>query len=107
MAITLLVCEVKAASTEPWLVADVDFQGSFRAPPPGQPVDKPYNDKELKLGEKVTDINDPVARHNFRVVVIKPEQVEQLDLHDPTTARRQVYTFDGSSGEWQHQECWP
>lgn len=70
-------------------------------------MDQPYDDKELKLGEKVTELEDPVARKNFRVVVIKPEQVEQLDLSDPATARRQVYTFDQSSGKWQHQECWP
>ncbi|TKA67569.1 hypothetical protein B0A49_03072 [Cryomyces minteri] len=83
------------------------LRGSFRAPPPGQPTSEPYNDKELQLGSKVEDLNDPVARRNFRVMVIKPEQVEKLDLSDPVKARRQKYTFVDSSAEWKHEECWP
>ncbi|KAK4988586.1 hypothetical protein LTR66_007272 [Elasticomyces elasticus] len=83
------------------------LRGSFRAPPPGQPVSEPYDDKNLKLGAKVEDLNDPVARKNFRVVVIKPEEVEQLDISDPTTARRQVYTYDEATAEWKHKETWP
>ncbi|KAK8219341.1 hypothetical protein M8818_001075 [Zalaria obscura] len=83
------------------------LRGSFRAPPPGQRTDKPYDDKNLKLGTKVEDLNDPVARKNFRVVVIKPEEVEQLDLNDPATARRQHYTFVDSTGKWEHEELWP
>ncbi|KAK0936431.1 hypothetical protein LTR29_011998 [Friedmanniomyces endolithicus] len=83
------------------------MRGSFRAPPPGQPVDQPYDDKNLKLGEKVTTLDDPVARENFRVVVIKPEMVESTDLSDPTKSRRQQYRYDGSSGQWSHVETWP
>ncbi|KAL2349754.1 pyridoxamine 5'-phosphate oxidase-domain-containing protein [Cryomyces antarcticus] len=83
------------------------LRGSFRAPPPGQPTSEPYDDKELQLGSKVEDLNDPVARKNFRVMVIKPEQVEKLDLSDPVKARRQKYTFVDSSAEWKHEECWP
>jgi len=70
-------------------------------------VDKPFDDKNLKLGEKVTTLDDPVARENFRVVVIKPEEVESLDLSDPEKARRQVYKYDQSSGKWSHEETWP
>lgn len=51
------------------------------------------------------DLNDPVARKNFRVIVIKPEEVEQLDLSDPAKARRQQYTY--VDGEWKHEELWP
>ncbi|KAK5121470.1 hypothetical protein LTR85_005303 [Meristemomyces frigidus] len=83
------------------------MRGSFKAPPPGQPVDKPYDDKNLKLGEKITGLDDEIARGNFRVVVIKPEEVESLDLSDPVKARRQIYTFDQSSGSWSHRETWP
>ncbi|TKA69498.1 hypothetical protein B0A55_07990 [Friedmanniomyces simplex] len=83
------------------------IRGSFRAPPPGQPVDQPYDDRNLKLGEKVNTLDDPVARQNFRVVVIKPEMVESTDLSDPTKARRQQYRYDGSSGQWSHVETWP
>ena len=53
------------------------------------------------------DINDPVARKNFRVIVIKPEEVESTDLSDPETSRRQRYTFDSKTGEWSHDELWP
>lgn len=80
--------------------------GSFANPPPGQPVNEPY-DKNLRLGEKVEDLEDPTARKNFRVVVIKPEEVESVDLSDPKTARRQVYKFDSETGSWSHEECWP
>jgi pyridoxamine 5'-phosphate oxidase len=59
------------------------------------------------VGTKVEDLEDPVARANFRVVIIKPESMESVDLSDPTKARRQVYKFDESSGQWAHTECWP
>lgn len=81
--------------------------GTFAGPPPGQSVDKPYDDKNLKLGEKVEDLDDPIARENFRVVVIKPEEVESVDLSDPKKARRQVYKFDEKTQEWSHEETWP
>jgi hypothetical protein len=81
--------------------------GTFAAPPPGQPVDKPYDDQKLRLGEKVEDLDDAVARENFRVVVIRPQEVESVDLSDPKQSRRQVYTFNPDDGSWSHQECWP
>ncbi|WPH04609.1 Hypothetical protein R9X50_00750100 [Acrodontium crateriforme] len=83
------------------------MRGSFSGPPPGQPVDKPYDDKFHPVGDKVHDLNDPVARENFRVVIIKPETVESVDLSDPIKARRQLYRFDDGTGEWSHQELWP
>ncbi|OTA36344.1 26S proteasome regulatory subunit rpn-1 [Hortaea werneckii EXF-2000] len=82
------------------------MRGSFKNPPPGQPVDQPY-DTNLKTGEKVTTLDDPVSRSNFRVVVIKPEEVESTDLSDPVKARRQRYTYDKSTGKWSHVETWP
>lgn len=53
------------------------------------------------------DLHDPVARKNFRVVIIKPEEVEQLDLSDPTKARRHRYTFVKDSADWKVEELWP
>lgn len=70
-------------------------------------MSEPYDDKNLALGTKVEDLYDPVARKNFRVMVIKPEEVESVDLSDPAKARRQVYKFDQSDGQWSHVECWP
>ncbi len=80
--------------------------GTFANPPPGQAVDKPY-DERLKLGEAVNDLHDPIARENFRVVIIRPDEVESVDLSDPKKARRQVYKYDSASGSWSHEERWP
>lgn len=62
----------------------------------------------------MTDLQDPIARANFRVVIIKPEEVEQTDISDPTTSRRYKYTFvvdkgQGAEGkgEWKMEELWP
>lgn len=57
----------------------------------------------------MTDLHDPIARANFRVVIIKPDEVEQLDLSDPMKARRWKYTFvvDGDHGSWHTEELWP
>lgn len=86
------------------------MEASFKNPPPGHPVSEPYDDKNLKLGGKVDDLHDPVARKNFRLVVIVPDAVEQTDLSDPEKARRYRYTFDESTranGGWRTEELWP
>lgn len=87
--------------------------GSFRVPPPGTPRSHVPSDPSLKLGQKVTDLHDPVARANFRVVAIIPDEVERLDLSDMNNIRREKWEFVGSdepkqSGEaWVHCELWP
>ncbi|KAK6948523.1 hypothetical protein Daesc_010291 [Daldinia eschscholtzii] len=96
------------------------MRGSFRNPPPGTPVALPVGDDRLKLGQKVTDLEDEVARANFRVVVIVPEGVDRTDLSDPERGRRWLYTFVGrKSGKqstvpggvveegWEKVEVWP
>jgi hypothetical protein len=47
-------------------------------------------------------------------VIIRPEEVEQLDISDPATAKRFKYTFvvekgQGAEGkgEWKVEELWP
>jgi hypothetical protein len=87
-------------------------QGSFKGPPPGRSVDEPYDSEHLKLGARVSGLDDPVARKHFRVVIIVPESVEQTDLSDPAKARRYRYTFDESgdtraNGGWRTEELWP
>lgn len=77
----------------------------------------PLEDKSLKLGRKINDLHDETARKNFRVVIIKPESVEQVDLTDPAKAQRWKYTYVGPSGnasaggeidgEWKKEELWP
>ena len=92
----------------------IDYVGSWKNPPPGTATNGQEPDKEHQLGQKVEDLHDPIARENFRVVVIKPEEVEQLDLSDPATARRWKYTFvvekgqgADAKGEWKVEELWP
>ncbi len=91
----------------------IRISGSWRNPPPGTPV-KGEPDKDHQLAQKVTDLQDPIARANFRVVIIKPEEVEQTDISDPAKARRYRYTFvvekgQGAEGkgEWKMEELWP
>lgn len=97
-----------------------DESGSWKNPPPGTPTHNQEPDPEHQLGQKVTSLDDPIARSNFRVVIIKPDEVEQTDISDPATSRRTLYTFvvtepDGEEGEgvgtergeWRSEELWP
>jgi len=94
------------------------MRGSFKNPVPGSAVSIPPSNKSLGLGQKVTDLNDEVARTNFRLVIIRPDEVEQLDLTDPEKARRWKFTYVGPQGgdpgtngedigEWKKEELWP
>ena len=93
------------------------WTGSFKNPQPGSPVSVVPAEGHA-TGQKVSDLEDSVARENFRVVIIKPTVVEQLDLSDPDKARRYRFTFVGDStqetddggeviGEWRREELWP
>ncbi|KAK8127432.1 hypothetical protein PG984_008540 [Apiospora sp. TS-2023a] len=90
------------------------MRGSFRNPPPGTPVDSPVDDG-LGLGQKVTDLQDSIARKNFRVVVIVPYEVDRTDLSDPERGRRWIYTrttdqktgSESGTGNWEKVELWP
>jgi len=62
------------------------------------------------MGQKVTDLHDPVARKNFRVVVIEPEEVELLDLTNLEDAKRWKWTLareDRPENHWVQTELWP
>lgn len=83
------------------------LRGSFKAPPPGKKTSEPYDDKNLKLGTKVEDLDDSAARKNFRVIVIRPAEVESVDLNDAENSRRHRYVFEAETGEWTHDELWP
>jgi hypothetical protein len=88
----------------------VRWIGSFRNPPPGRPISETPEDPNLKLGQKLTDLQDPVARKNFRVVVIRVEEVDRLDLKKPERAERWRLTLnaapDGDT-QWEEVELWP
>ncbi|KAI1422903.1 pyridoxamine 5'-phosphate oxidase-domain-containing protein [Xylaria sp. FL1777] len=89
------------------------MRGTFRNPPPGRPISLPVEGEGLALGQKVTDLEDPVARANFRVVVIVPDELDQADLSDPEHGRRWIHTYVGGAGhgkgqsEWESVEVWP
>ena len=54
-------------------------------------------------------MDDEIARENFRVVVIRPDEVEATDLSDPSKARRQLYTYkvEDGVGRWTEETLWP
>ncbi|KAI9852132.1 MAG: hypothetical protein M1838_001756 [Thelocarpon superellum] len=92
------------------------MRGSFRNPPPGTPIGVPPPQPELSLGQKVMDLDDAVAREHFRVVIIRPDVVDQIDLSEPDRARRWRFTYVGppgaarageAVGEWSKEELWP
>lgn len=95
------------------------MRGSFRNPPPGTPLSRRPDDDRLGLGHRVEDLEDPVARANFRVVVVVPTEVDRVDLSDPERGRRWTYRYlregepvdgrDGGrkEGEWLITELWP
>ena len=83
--------------------------GSWKNPPPGMPTQGREPDPDHQLGQKVDDLDDEIARSNFRVVIVKPDEVEQTDISDPAKARRWKYTFivQGNEGKWDCEELWP
>jgi hypothetical protein len=88
-----------------------DTPGSFRNPPPGQPRAQGPSNPDLELGQKVTDLHDPVARGNFRVVIIRPEEVERLDLTEQDNGKRWNWRLTGDDKDsglsWSEIEVWP
>ncbi|RKF53881.1 putative zn 2cys6 transcription factor protein [Erysiphe neolycopersici] len=89
------------------------MRGTFKNPPPGVPISTTFDNSRLKLGQIVDDLHDEVARKNFRVIIIKPEKVEKLDLNCPLeTRRRWLYTYTRNKNNtepdfWTEEECWP
>ena len=95
------------------------MRGSFKNPPPGQPQDNGAGQGE-KLGQKAGDLEEePLARKNFRVAVIAPEEVEVVDLNDPANSSRTKWTLSAEAGgaggggsgkplgEWNEVKLWP
>ncbi len=94
------------------------MRGSFKNPTPGSSVSIAPEDKALALGQQADDLHDEAARRNFRVIIIKPDEVESVDLSVPDKARRHKFTFVGTEGgttgeggktvgEWKVEELWP
>ena len=81
--------------------------GSFKNPPPGRPRSEQPSDPALKPGQKLTDLHDAVARKNFRVVVVRPTEVERLDLTDYEKPQRWSWTLVDGGSQWKEVELWP
>lgn len=81
------------------------MRGTFKAPPPGMRKGLPFDEAHEKEGEKVEDLHEPTARSHFRVVVIRPFEVEMADLN-PESWNRMRYVFDEKTGEWEQYETW-
>jgi len=97
------------------------MRGTFKNPPPGQPLSEGKDESAGEaLGQKAGHLSEePLARKNFRVCIITPEQVEAVDLTDPANCTRQIWTLaeeaggpggkqpSESVGEWNMIETWP
>ncbi|BCS19102.1 uncharacterized protein APUU_11930A [Aspergillus puulaauensis] len=84
------------------------MRGTFKNPPPGRPRSEAPPDPQLKLGQKIEDLKDPIARANFRVLLILPQEMEVLDFSNPDDVRRTRWTLaDGDDGKWKETELWP
>ena len=75
------------------------MRGSFKNPPPGKPLSEGASEEGEALGQKAGHLEEEdLARKNFRVVIITPEEVERLDLSDPDKSQRWIYTLSEESG---------
>ncbi len=99
------------------------MRGTFRNPPPGQPRPPRGTEGNTRPGEGLGapvedgDLHNAAARANFRVCVIVPEEVDQVDLSDGADARRWLYRYVGEGGQtttegavvngWSTTEVWP
>ncbi|KAK2736718.1 hypothetical protein FQN57_000566 [Myotisia sp. PD_48] len=97
------------------------MRGSFKNPLPGSSKSATKYDPDLKQGEMVHDLHDPVARKNFRVVVIVLNEVEVIDLSEIGKSTRFRWKLTKGTGEtdfvtgnnedgqwhWVEEELWP
>ncbi|KYK59603.1 zn 2cys6 transcription factor [Drechmeria coniospora] len=83
------------------------MRGTFKNPPPGTPL-ACMADQGFGLGAEVHDLDDELARRNFRVVVIVPDEIDRVDLSEPARVRRWSYSRERASEDgWRVTELWP
>ncbi|KAM5476132.1 putative pyridoxal 5'-phosphate synthase [Microsporum audouinii] len=86
------------------------MRGTFTQDLPGAPKSGPA--PVLRDGgEGLSDLNNPVARKNFRVVVIKPEEVEYIHDEGPGNNRNERFRWElgqsDTSSTWKGEQLWP
>lgn len=77
-----------------------ELKKGLAGPPPG----------EVSNGEEGGEFDEEKAKGNFRLVVLRPAEVECVDLTDPEISKRWIYTFverEGGEGEWKREELNP
>ncbi|OBU00520.2 hypothetical protein VE01_01407 [Pseudogymnoascus verrucosus] len=72
-----------------------ELKKGLAGPPPG----------EVKKGVEGGEFDEEKAKGNFRLVVVRPAEVECVDLTDPESSKRWIYTF--VEGEWKREELNP
>ena len=82
------------------------MRGSFKNPLPGSKKSEHQPEPGYAVGLK-SGAEDEEAKKNFRVVVIRPFEVEMLDLKDSADPRRFKHTFSEKEGEWTTEELCP
>ncbi|KAK2880060.1 hypothetical protein FQN49_000607 [Arthroderma sp. PD_2] len=93
------------------------MRGTFRQDLPGAPKSGPAPiPPEPLAGEEI--LHDPTARKNFRVVVIKPEEVEYIHDEGPGHSRNERFRWELVSSDsssttttdgrwhWREEELW-
>jgi len=98
------------------------MRGTFKNPPPGKPLAQGADSDGEALGQKAGHLEEEeLARKNFRVCIIAPEEVERVDLSDPNKSQRWLWTLSQEAGgpgkndpshsktegEWNMVETWP
>lgn len=81
-----------------------ELKKGFAGPPPGEVV------KGEAKGAEGGEVDEEEAKRNFRVVVVRPAEVECVDLTDIGNSKRWIYTFverEGGEGEWKREELNP
>ncbi|RMD42906.1 hypothetical protein DV735_g2224, partial [Chaetothyriales sp. CBS 134920] len=69
------------------------MRGTFKSPPPGLPIGEGQGGPGEDSGQEAGHLKDePLARKNFRVAIITPDQVEKVDLSNPDKRKRFVWT---------------
>ena len=77
-----------------------ELKKGLAGPPPG----------EVSKGGEQGEFDEEKAKRNFRLVVVRPAEVECVDLTDPEISKRWIYTFverEGGKGEWKMEELNP
>ncbi|DAA72923.1 TPA_exp: Uncharacterized protein A8136_4848 [Trichophyton benhamiae CBS 112371] len=88
------------------------MRDTFRQALPGLPKSGPAPELQ-DSGKGLVDLTDPVARKNFRVVVIKPEEVEYIHDEGPGNIRNERFRWklvpsdSQYTWRWVEEQLWP